>query len=164
MVSGAICPLANERLSRNAKGQVVLKLKSPYRDGTAHIVMNPQELMQRLAALFLRPRLHLIRFHGVLAPNAKWRGAVVPDVVQPASEPAREHGHTHGQAARMSWARLLARVFDIDVERCACGGQLKIIAAIEDPVVIGRILTHLGVPARAPPRAPARELSLNFAA
>jgi hypothetical protein len=33
----------------------------------------------------------------------------------------------------MSWARFLKRVFDIDMERCACGGPLKIIAAIEDP-------------------------------
>ena len=36
----------------------------------------------------------------------------------------------------MSWARLLKRVFDIDVERCVCGGKLKIIAAIEEPAVI----------------------------
>ncbi len=57
--------------------------------------------MQRLAALVPRSRLHLIHFHGVLAPNAKLRAAVVPDVVQPASEPA--HAHTHGQAARMRW-------------------------------------------------------------
>jgi hypothetical protein len=50
-------------------------------------------------------------------------------------------------------------VFDIDIERCACGGQLKIIAAIEDPGVISRILIYLGLPARAPLRAPARERS-----
>lgn len=154
--------LANERLSRNGKGQVVLKLKSPYRDGTTHIVMHPQEFMQRLAALVPRPRLHLIRFHGVLAPNAKLRAAVIPQPVQKDSVPA--HEDTHGQAARMSWARLLKRVFDIDVDRCTCGGQLKIIAAIEDPVVIVRILAHLGLPARAPPRTPTRELSLNHAA
>ncbi|MCC6776327.1 MAG: transposase [Hyphomicrobiales bacterium] len=48
--------LAHERLSRNGKGQVVLRLKSPYRDGTTHIVMQPQEFMQRLAALVPRPR------------------------------------------------------------------------------------------------------------
>ena len=114
----------------------------------------------RLGALVPRPRLHLIRFHGVLAPNAKLRAAVIPQPAQKDSAPA----HAHGQAARMSWARLLKRVFDIDVERCACGGQLKIIAAIEEPVVIVRILTHLGLAARAPPRAPARELSLNHAA
>ncbi len=146
--------LANERLSRNAKGEVVPKLKSPDRHGTTHIVMQPQEFMRRWAALVPRPRLHLIRFHGVLAPNAKLRAVVVPDVVQPASEPA------HGQAARMRGARLLERVFDIDVERCTCGGQLKILAAIEEPVVIVRILVHLGLAARAP----AREPSLDHAA
>ncbi len=40
--------------------------------------MSPLEFMQRLAALVPRPRLHLIRFHGVLAPNAKLRAMVVP--------------------------------------------------------------------------------------
>ena len=38
--------------------------------------------------------------------------------------------HAPGAATRMSWARLLKRVFDIDIERCPqCGGNLKIIAA-----------------------------------
>ena len=60
----------------------------------------------------------------------------------------------------MSWARLLKRVFDIDVEHCPnCGGALKIIAAIEDPPVIVKILTHLG-PTRAPPRSAARRVDL----
>ncbi len=48
---------------------------------------------------------------------------------------------------------MLKRVFDIDIEHCPhCGGRVKIIAAIEDPAVIVSILTHLGLPARAPPR------------
>jgi hypothetical protein len=64
----------------------------------------------------------------------------------------------------MTWARLLKRVFDIDVERCACGGKLRLIAVIEEPVVIVRILTHLGLPARAPPRSPARSAPLIHAA
>ena len=105
--------LANERLSRDARGQVVLKLKSPYRNGTTHIVMQPQEFMQRLAALVPRPRLHLIRFHGVLAPNAKLRGAVIPQPAQKDGVPGQEH--TQGQAARMRWARLLKRVFHTSI-------------------------------------------------
>jgi hypothetical protein len=64
----------------------------------------------------------------------------------------------------MSWARLLKRVFDLDVERCGCGGKLKIIAAIEEPAVIERILTHLGLSAQPPPRAPARRVDLLQAA
>jgi Putative transposase/Glutaredoxin len=65
--------IANERLKCNRAGDVVLQLKSVFKDGTTHIVMAPLELMQRLAALVARPCLHLIRFHAVLAPNAKLR-------------------------------------------------------------------------------------------
>lgn len=59
--------------------------------------------------------------------------------------------------ARMNWAQLLKRVFAIDMTTCPqCGGPLTILSAIEDPTVIIKILTHLGLPSRAPPRAPAR--------
>ena len=144
----------------------MLKLKTPYRDGTSHIVMSPLEFMQRLAALVPRPRLHLIRFHGALAPNAKLRAAIVPI---PPAHTTTEHtsacAHAHGARMRKTWARLLKRVFDLDLERCEqCGGKLKIIAAIEEPVVIARILTHLGLAAQPPPRAAARRFDLLQAA
>ena len=45
--------LANERLQTNAAGRVVLKLKTPWRDGSTHLVMSPLAFMQRLAALVL---------------------------------------------------------------------------------------------------------------
>ena len=106
--------LANERVQTNAAGQVVLKLKTPWRDGTTHLVMSPLEFMQRLAALVPRPRLHLIRFHGVLAPNAKLRALVVPQEPEPAAQtvpPAEcEATCVHHRPVRLSWAKLLNRV------------------------------------------------------
>jgi hypothetical protein len=49
----------------------------------------------------------------------------------------------------MSWARLPKRVFDIDIEHCPhCGGAQKIIAVIEEPTMIVRILAHLGLAPR----------------
>ena len=48
---------ANERLTLNRAGQVVLTLKIPYRDGTTHIVRSPLEFMQRLAALEANTRV-----------------------------------------------------------------------------------------------------------
>ena len=55
------------------------------------------------------------------------------------------------------------RVFDI--KHCThCGGQLKLIAAIEEPAAMARILTHLGLAAHPPPRAPAVRLDLFEAA
>jgi hypothetical protein len=40
--------IANKGLNINKTGQVILKLKTPYRNGTTHIVMSPMEFMQRL--------------------------------------------------------------------------------------------------------------------
>ena len=123
--------------------------------------------MQRLAALVPRPRLHLIRFHGVLAPNAKLRPLVVPqgpEVQEQTTEVAAadecETETVHSRPHRISWARLLKRVFDIDMHTCPnCGGgELKIIAAILERPVIAKILTHLGLDPQQPPRGRAREV------
>ena len=123
--------------------------------------MSPLEFMQRLAAPVPGPRLHLIRFHGVLAPNAKLRAQAVPqepETPAQATQPAEcEANCAHHRPVRLSWAKLLKRVFDLDLEHCPnCGGDLKDIAAILEQPVIEKILTQLGLQARAPPRAPAR--------
>ena len=61
-------------------------------------------------------------------------------------------------------AQRLKRVFGIDIATCpACGGAVRILACIEDPVVIEKILTDLDAkageseaprlpPCRAPPQ------------
>lgn len=77
------------------------------------------------------------------------------------AEHAADDIHAHPSPARLGWACLLKRVFDIDLEHCPeYGGALKILAAIEDPAVITKILTQLRLPARAPPRSPARPVAL----
>jgi len=59
---------------------------------------------------------------------------------------------------RVTWARLLKRVFDVDVETCVvCGGKVKIIAAIKEVEVIKKILDHIGMPSVPPEIASARE-------
>jgi hypothetical protein len=142
--------LSDERVQLNAAGQVELQLKTPWRDGTTHLVMSPLEFMQRLAALVPRP--HLIRFHGVLARNAKLRALVVPqrppDQEKPATEAAAAAGceveTVQVRPHRISWVRLLKWVFDIDMHYCPnCGaGELQIIAAILQRPLIEKILAH----------------------
>jgi len=108
--------------------------------------------MARLAALVPRPRCHLVRYHGVLAPNASHRRLVLP---APPPEPAHDDAEATGARTRaaMSWAQRLRRVFAIDISRCPrCGGQLRVLAAITNPQVIMAILAHLeSRAARAPP-------------
>ena len=76
--------------------------------------------MQRLAALVPRPRLHLIRFRGMLASNARLRAEIIPSGPVNANNTADDHRNAppHSALARISWARLLKRVFDIDIEQC----------------------------------------------
>ena len=167
--------LSDERVQLNAAGQVEFKLKTPWRDGTTHLVMSPLEFMQRLAALVPRPRLHLIRYHGVLAPNAKLRALVVPQGPEQAEQAEQASdvaatGQCEAQAAlarpgRISWARLLKRVFDIDMQRCphCSGGELKIIAAILERPSIEKILNHLGLDPHPPPKARSRQADLDGA-
>ena len=51
------------------------ELKTSYRDGTTHVFFETLDLMARLAALIPKPRVNLIRYHGVFAPNSPHRAA-----------------------------------------------------------------------------------------
>ena len=146
--------IACERLSRDGDGLMVYQLKHPFRDGTTHVLFEPLDFLARLAALVPRPRTHLIRFHGLLAPNARHRRLVVP---APTSAPAGDEGELTGvpTRAQMTWAQRLRRVFDLDVSRCSrCGAALRVLAVITEPRVIAAILAHFETRvARAPPPA-----------
>jgi hypothetical protein len=88
------------------------------------------------------------RFHGVFAPHSRLRATVTPahrgiGAPQPRSAADAAKPPTPRHVA-MSWARGLKRVFGIEIEGCArCGGKLKILASIEEPEVIAKILAHL---------------------
>jgi hypothetical protein len=59
-------------------GQVRYALKTPYRDGTTHVIFEPEDFIARLAALVPKPRAHLTRYHGVFAPASPDRARIVP--------------------------------------------------------------------------------------
>jgi len=116
--------------------------------------LSPLEFIGRLAALVPRPRVNLTRFHGVFSPNSKLRNDVVPQ------QPVEPEQRQKPKAYAMTWAQRLKRVFAIEIEKCEkCGGPVRVIASIEDPDVIQKILKHLGLDSavspqiRAPPEA-----------
>jgi len=122
----------------------------------------PVDFIARLAALVPKPKVNLTRYHGVLAPNHRWRGEVTPSrrgkglkVID--NTGARSPAECHAARAcpafsGMTWAQRLKRVFKIDIEVCGrCGGAVRVIACIEDQdtmpdkagQALDRILTHL---------------------
>ncbi|MEI8347246.1 MAG: transposase, partial [Pseudomonadota bacterium] len=130
-------PISNERLKEGSDGAILYELKRPWNDGSTHIKFTPELFIQRLMSLVPPPRLNLIRYFGVLGPHAKNRKKVVPP-------PKKEEGKACEEVVkinkyRIQWARLLKRVFKIEVTKCPCGGQLKIIAAITTAEAITRI-------------------------
>jgi len=123
-------PVAVPRLSLSSTGKVVYTLKTPYRDGTTHVAFEPVDFIARLAALVPKPRVNLTRYHGVLAPNHRWRGLVTPakrgkDVKPIADREVRSPAERHAARAcpalsGMTWAQRLKRVFN----RSAFGSTL----------------------------------------
>ncbi len=80
-------PIAAERLSLSADGKVVYELRRAWRDGTTHFVFDPLTFIERLAALVPRPGVHLVTYHGVLAPASTWRDMIVPAPLPSPDEP-----------------------------------------------------------------------------
>jgi ribosomal protein S27E len=162
--------VSEQRLVLTRDGRVRYELKTPFRDGTTHVIFEPLDFMARLAALVPKPRINLTRFHGVFAPNSKHRATITlgkrgKAALQAATLLEVDDKTPMETRAAMTWAQRLKRVFNIDITVCEkCKGPVKVVACIEDPVVIKKILTHLKnkaepqgatlPPARAPPQLP----------
>jgi hypothetical protein len=136
-------PVAAHRLSLTPTGNIFYELKTPYRDGTTHVVFEPRDFISKLAALVPSPRVNLTRFHGVFAPNSRYRADII--IQKKDRKSAEKDIKTEGGKCRaMTWAARLKRAFNIDIKTCeACGGAVKVVACIDDHVVINKILNHL---------------------
>jgi hypothetical protein len=139
--------VSTKRLSMTRNGRVRYELKTPWRNGTTHVIFEPLDFISRLVSLIPKPRVNLTRFHGVFAPNSKYRAKVTPTSrgKRKKSYSADEAGQSAAEKrAAMTWARRLKRVFNIDITTCDnCGADVRIIASIEDTAVIQKILAHL---------------------
>ena len=139
------------------------RFKTPWRDGTTDVVLEPLDFLARLAALVPRPRINLTRFHGLFAPNSRLRARITPArrgrgaAIESPTVGRDEAPSGAASLASSRWARRLKRVFGIDVESCpACGARLRILACIEDRSTVDAILTHLACKASAGERLAAR--------
>ena len=150
-----------ERLEQDATGDLVYTFTHPWSDGTIGMRLSPVELLEKLTALVPLPRVHLVRYGGCLVSHSHLRGALIPT--------PRQHGIDEEAAdtgsPRWTWARLLKRVFALDMARCPwCQrGVLRIITAIMHGEVIRKLLQPLKLSADPPPITPARVRQEAFA-
>ncbi len=152
--------IAQDRLSTRYDGKLVYALRHPWRDGTTEVVFDPVDFIAHLAALIPPPRTNLVRYHGVFAPAARLRSKIVgqQDANLASAMGHKAPGAKKGRVRRnLLWAELMSRVFGINVLTCPeCSGQCRVIACIDDPDVIRKILRHLGLPTQGVHLQPAR--------
>ena len=114
-------------------------------------------------------RTRLIRRYGLYSSRSRGTWARKPHLVRLAPEGwRREHGQpsavhlddpvepseesVSARESRAAWARLLAKVYEVDVLRCPrCGSTMKVFAVITDPQQVRRVLRHLIKTGASPP-------------
>ena len=130
-------PFAEAQLAVIDEEQVRLTFRSPSKSGQGELVLHPLALLRRLAWLVPPPRQHPVRAFGVLAPAARLRPKVVP--AGRVAAQGRWFGSQKFEPAervpyREAWAKLLARVYDVDGQACPrCPGRLRPYGAVLPP-------------------------------
>jgi len=114
-----------------------------------------QAALNGVVAAVPAPRFHTVRYGGVLASASRLRPKIVPHTAkgdEASDEPPKKKGCRY-----WPWADLMARSFEVDVTVCPkCNGRLKLVALVQEPKNVARLLRGLGEPTEAPARAPPR--------
>ena len=152
---------SHKRLSlkdpQNPAGDLVYELKTPWADGTSAILLSHAELFEKLVALIPPPYIHQTRYFGIFSSHNKWRRKIVlkPHVKKGFVASQDEQG----KSERLSWSRLLRKVFKIDLTICqVCGSKISTVncTVITSHQQIKAVLSLLAITYHPPPIKPAR--------
>jgi hypothetical protein len=162
-------PVSLERLHVDEDAQAIAyagRRRGGHEAQPASAPLDPHDFLARVLMHIPDPRRHVIRYYGAYSSVVRGRrarqtvaaagGGAAPAPLSAEHEPAS----LEWKAARRRWAQLIRRIYEVDPLVCPrCGGQMRTIAFITEPRVIGKILRHLaekGVDARSPPVAARR--------
>ena len=116
------------------------------------------QFIEKLVAITPASRQHLVRWGGVFASASPHRKKIVlnPEAKKgfnfekKEKKEKKEKNDSPSPIKASNWARMLSRVFGIDVLKCECGGELKPVSAILKGDEVKRYLRHLGLDADPP--------------
>ena len=139
-------PFATSRFFLRDDGLVGYRMKKADRKGNTVLVMDPVQLLGRLAALIPAPRRQTHRLFGVLGAASKIRSQIVPKATH--RKPAKASVNDDDPPAYkqvIDWAELLQRTFLIDPLCCPrCSGRMRVVAVIRDTFQARRFAAHVG--------------------
>ena len=117
--------------------------------------------LAELTTHIAQPYEKLTNYHGYYSNRSRGKRKKEQKTSQPAESTSETQSEKAPPASRKSWARLIKKVYEVDPLVCPkCSAPLKLIAVIEDPDVIYRILKHCHLlDPEQEPRPPPTELS-----
>lgn len=162
-------PVALGKVHPQRDGRVKLLTPRDPATGRDHRLFDPLDWVHAVTTQIPAAHQHMVRYYGAYANRARRLYRPVVDgpgpgktppceTASPGPRPDEDEQDLWVRARRRSWARLIARIYEVDPLVCPrCGHELKVVAAITDPVVIDRILEHrkhAGLRSPFEPRAP----------
>jgi hypothetical protein len=162
------CPLALKRLSWNEDTAQVGYTARPTRrvgPGPTAASWDVLEFIARVVDHIPEPSQQMTRYWGFYANAARGKRHKAQEEAGASPKRAREDPvEAFTRQARLSWAKLIRRVYEIDPLLCPfCGGQMKILAFITDFATARAIRRSLKLPAQEPEplaHAPPHEIEL----
>jgi len=149
------CPLALKRLSWNEEtAQVGYTARPTRRVGPwpTAASWDVLEFIARVVDHIPEPSQQMTRYWGFYANAARGKRHKAEEEAGASPKRAREDSvEAFTRQARLSWAKLIRRVYEIDPLLCPfCGGQMKILAFITDFATARAIRRSLKLPAQEP--------------
>ena len=148
-------PVALDDVTSTSDGTIRIALKRPTARGAWFTELTPRQLLARLAALVPPPHANTLRYRGVLSAIHHLRPHVIERAPHAHYDPDqlalfRRKAQLDVVAdvpklpptpSRISWARLLARCFALDLSICPlCAGPMKVLDAVVEPARIADML------------------------
>ena len=137
------------------------RLPKPTHTGKTFIQLEPLEFIERISHFIPHPKRHRRHYHGVFAPNSPMRKKVTANAQnRPKSSVPPDVQETVGKIEKVSlgWAKLIARIYEVNPLLCQCGKEMKIVAFVTHSVEIRRILSGIGWPTEIPEFDPPNDL------
>lgn len=140
---------------------IYYRLPKPTHTGKTFIQLEPMEFIERVSRFIPYPKRHRRHYHGVFAPNSPFRKNIAANAkrrLKPSiPEGIQESVEKIGKIS-LGWAKLIARIYEVNPLICPCGKEMKITSFVLHPVEIRRILNRINWPTDIPKFDPPNDL------
>jgi len=140
-------------------------------------VFSAEDFISELVQHVPPPRMRVIRYYGLYSSRSRqkwrewnhvarhapdgWKNVHLENDAAEGKDDITKNESTAAFTGKSTWARLIAKVYEVDPLECSkCGGEMKVVAVIMDSVEVDKILKHLVKTGKSPPGVCADELGM----